>query len=125
MRAPSGDCRNVTNSRAWRRVRPRPVSATPEARGYAATWRFAGAELLLAYAHHHYSGMVPGFLQGTYAEGGLAFDLAALCCAAPVPPRRPATHRQGLRAYTGLLVLAYSVEQRSVIRWPKRNSRPR
>lgn len=50
----------------------------------AAARRFAGAELLLIspYAHHHYSSMVPGFLQGTYAERDLAFDLPALCRAA-------------------------------------------
>lgn len=50
----------------------------------AATRRFAGTELLLVspYAHHHYSGMVPGFLQSTYAERDLAFDLPALCRAA-------------------------------------------
>lgn len=52
--------------------------------GQATTRRFAGAELLLVspYAHHHYSGMVPGFLQSTYAERDLAFDLPALCRAA-------------------------------------------
>ncbi|MFQ5877017.1 MAG: FAD-dependent oxidoreductase [Acidobacteriota bacterium] len=27
---------------------------------------------------HHYSGMVPGYLRGTYAEGEIAFDLPAL-----------------------------------------------
>jgi len=46
--------------------------------------RFAAAELLLVshYAHHDFSAMVPGFLQGTYAERDLAFDLPALCRAA-------------------------------------------
>lgn len=50
----------------------------------AAARRFAGGELVLVspYPHHHYSGMVPGYLQGTYAEGDLAFDLRALCRAA-------------------------------------------
>ena len=39
-----------------------------------------GAEVTLVSptAQHHYSGMVPGFLQGTYAEAELAIDLAAL-----------------------------------------------
>lgn len=42
------------------------------------------ADVLLVspYAHHHYSGMVPGYLQDTYAEQDLAFDLPALCRAA-------------------------------------------
>jgi selenide,water dikinase len=31
---------------------------------------------------HHYSGMVPGYLQGTYAEADLAIDLRPLCRAA-------------------------------------------
>ena len=50
----------------------------------AAARRFAGGELVLVspYPHHHYSGMVPGYLQGTYAERDLAFDLPALCRAA-------------------------------------------
>ena len=29
--------------------------------------------------YHHYSGMVPGFLAGTYDEANIAFDLEALC----------------------------------------------
>ena len=29
--------------------------------------------------YHHYSGMVPGFLAGTYQEADIAFDLEALC----------------------------------------------
>jgi selenide,water dikinase len=32
--------------------------------------------------HHHYSGMVPGYLQGTYTEADLAIDLRPLCRAA-------------------------------------------
>ncbi len=50
----------------------------------AAARRFAGGELVLVspYPHHHYSGMVPGYLQRTYAEADLAFDLPALCRAA-------------------------------------------
>jgi selenide,water dikinase len=44
----------------------------------------AGAEVTLVSptAQHHYSGMVPGFLQGTYAEAELAIDLAALAARA-------------------------------------------
>ncbi len=38
--------------------------------------------LVSPFERHHYSGMVPGFLQGTYAEGELAFDLAALAARA-------------------------------------------
>lgn len=43
-----------------------------------------GAELTLVspYDHHHYSGMVPGYLQGQYQEAELAFDLPRLCHAA-------------------------------------------
>lgn len=33
-------------------------------------------------ARYHYSGMVPGYLQGTYAEAELAIDLPPLCAAA-------------------------------------------
>lgn len=41
-------------------------------------------EVVLISAHpvHHYSGMVPGFLQGTYAEADLTFDLARVASAA-------------------------------------------
>jgi selenide,water dikinase len=35
--------------------------------------------LVAPFATHHYSGMVPGYLQGTYAEPDLAFDLRRLC----------------------------------------------
>lgn len=50
----------------------------------AAARPLGGAELLLVspHARHHYSSMVPGYLQGTYAEAELTFDLAALCAAA-------------------------------------------
>ncbi len=33
---------------------------------------------------HHYSGMVPGFLAGTYREANIAFDLEAICSRAGV-----------------------------------------
>ena len=44
----------------------------------------AGAEVTLVSpsAQHHYSGMVPGFLQGTYTEAELTIDLAALAARA-------------------------------------------
>jgi selenide,water dikinase len=38
--------------------------------------------LVAPFPHHHYSGMVPGYLQGTYEEGQLVFDLPRLCRAA-------------------------------------------
>ena len=38
--------------------------------------------LVAPFPHHHYSGMVPGYLQGTYEEAELAFDLPRLCRAA-------------------------------------------
>jgi selenide,water dikinase len=38
--------------------------------------------LVSPYPRHHYSGMVPGYLQGTYEEPALAFDLERLCRAA-------------------------------------------
>ncbi|MDE3154735.1 MAG: FAD-dependent oxidoreductase [Acidobacteriota bacterium] len=43
-----------------------------------------GVELVLVspYPHHHYSGMVPGYLRGTYAESDLTVDLPALARAA-------------------------------------------
>ncbi|MDP9122143.1 MAG: FAD-dependent oxidoreductase, partial [Acidobacteriota bacterium] len=46
----------------------------------AARAPLAGVELVLISPseRHHYSGMVPGFLQGTYEEPDLAFDLRAL-----------------------------------------------
>ncbi|MGH7664602.1 MAG: FAD-dependent oxidoreductase [Gemmatimonadaceae bacterium] len=42
-----------------------------------------GVELLLISRsrQHHYSGMIPGYLQGTYDEHELVFDLPALCSA--------------------------------------------
>jgi pyridine nucleotide-disulfide oxidoreductase family protein len=40
------------------------------------------ATLVSPSAWHHYSGMVPGFLQGVYAEGELAIDLASLAARA-------------------------------------------
>ncbi|MFN7943102.1 MAG: FAD-dependent oxidoreductase [Thermoanaerobaculia bacterium] len=50
----------------------------------AAQRPLGGVELVLVspFERHHYSGMVPGFLQGTYAEGELAFDLATLAARA-------------------------------------------
>ena len=38
--------------------------------------------LISPFERHHYSGMVPGFLQGTYEEPELAFDLPALAARA-------------------------------------------
>jgi selenide,water dikinase len=38
--------------------------------------------LVSPFSAHHYSSMVPGYLQGRYREAELAFDLAALCRAA-------------------------------------------
>ncbi|MCA1581732.1 MAG: FAD-dependent oxidoreductase [Acidobacteria bacterium] len=38
--------------------------------------------LVSAASKHHYSGMVPGFLAGTYREAEIAFDLAALSASA-------------------------------------------
>ena len=45
-----------------------------------------GAEVALVSpsAWHHYSGMVPGFLQGRYAEADLTIDLASLAARARV-----------------------------------------
>ena len=45
--------------------------------------RLPGARVTLisAYAEHHYSGMVPGYLQGTYTEEQIRFDLPALTAA--------------------------------------------
>jgi len=46
----------------------------------AAREPLAGVELTLIspFERHHYSGMVPGYLQETYAEPDLAFDLRAI-----------------------------------------------
>jgi selenide,water dikinase len=43
-----------------------------------------GAEIVLVspFERHHYSGMVPGYLQGTYGENELAFDLRAIAARA-------------------------------------------
>jgi len=38
--------------------------------------------LVNPFRRYHYSGMVPGYLQGTYAEAELAIDLPPLCAAA-------------------------------------------
>lgn len=50
----------------------------------AARAPLSGVELVLVspFARHHYSGMVPGFLQGTYGEDDLAFDLPAIAARA-------------------------------------------
>jgi selenide,water dikinase len=50
----------------------------------AAARPFDGTELTLVSpsTRHHYSGMVPGYLQGLYRERQLVFDLPALCRAA-------------------------------------------
>jgi len=50
----------------------------------AAGRRLPGTELVLVSPdpRHHYSGMVPGYLEGRYAEPELSFDLAALARAA-------------------------------------------
>lgn len=50
----------------------------------AARAPLAGVELVLVppFERHHYSGMVPGYLQGTYEERDLAFDLRAIAARA-------------------------------------------
>jgi len=50
----------------------------------AARAPLAGVELVLVspFERHHYSGMVPGFMQGTYGEADLAFDLRAIAARA-------------------------------------------
>jgi NADH dehydrogenase FAD-containing subunit len=50
----------------------------------AASRRLPTTELVLVSPdpRHHYSGMVPGYLEGSYAEPQLSFDLAALARAA-------------------------------------------
>lgn len=50
----------------------------------AASHDRAGTELVLVSPgpRHHYSGMVPGYLEGSYAEPELSFDLGALARAA-------------------------------------------
>jgi NADH dehydrogenase FAD-containing subunit len=51
---------------------------------HAARRRFRDTEIVLVspFAAHHYSSMVPGFLQASYRESEFAFDLGALCAAA-------------------------------------------
>jgi selenide,water dikinase len=50
----------------------------------AARERFAATEVVLVspFRSHHYSSMVPGYLQRRYREAELAFDLPAICRAA-------------------------------------------
>lgn len=45
---------------------------------------FPGVELVVVspFKHHHYSGMVPGYLSGRYAESELRFDVEAMVRAA-------------------------------------------
>lgn len=47
-------------------------------------WPRGEVILVSSHPHHHYSGMVPGFLEGRYREEELRFDLAALCRGAGV-----------------------------------------
>lgn len=42
-------------------------------------WKSAEITLVSPFDHHHYSGMVPGYLQGQYGEDELRFDLRRLC----------------------------------------------
>ena len=44
----------------------------------------ADVTLVSAGPQHHYSGMVPGYLAGTYSEEEIAFDLVALAEAARI-----------------------------------------
>lgn len=44
--------------------------------------RDAHVTLVSAFAYHHYSSVVPGYLQGTHDERGFVFDLRGLCRAA-------------------------------------------
>lgn len=50
----------------------------------AARTPLVGVDLVLVspFERHHYSGMVPGYLQGTYEEPDLAFDLRAIAARA-------------------------------------------
>ena len=54
--------------------------------GDLASRPLSGADVTLVTptAWHHYSGMVPGFLQGVYAEADLTIDLASLAARAGV-----------------------------------------
>ncbi len=45
-------------------------------------WPAVEVTLVSPEPHHHYSGMVPGYLCGSYDEARLRFDLRALCTAA-------------------------------------------
>ena len=42
-------------------------------------WESAEITLVSPFDHHHYSGMVPGYLQGQYGEDELRFDLPRIC----------------------------------------------
>ena len=68
----------------------------------AAREPLAEVELVLVspFARHHYSGMVPGFLQGTYAEADLAFDLPAIAARAGARFIAAAAERIDSRART-------------------------
>ncbi len=52
------------------------------ARAACEPWTAVELVLVSPFARHHYSGMVPGFLQGTYDEADLAFDLPAIAARA-------------------------------------------
>lgn len=45
-------------------------------------WHGVDLVLISPYPRHHYSGMVPGFLQGQYREEEITFDLPSICQAA-------------------------------------------
>lgn len=60
------------------------VEAVAEGRRTGSGWTDVSVSLLSPSPHHHYSGMLPGFLQGRYTESALRFDLPALCRAAGI-----------------------------------------
>lgn len=45
-------------------------------------WPGVDLVLISRYPQHHYSGMVPGYLQGQYREEQISFDLPSICHAA-------------------------------------------
>lgn len=60
------------------------IEAVAEGRRTGSGWTGVTVTLLSPSPHHHYSGMLPGYLQGRYTETALRFDLPALCRAAGV-----------------------------------------
>jgi NADH dehydrogenase FAD-containing subunit len=60
------------------------VEAVAEGRRTGSGWTDVTVSLLSPSPHHHYSGMLPGYLQGRYTEAALRFDLPALCQAAGI-----------------------------------------